>query len=197
MGISFCWAPCSQRPPNHFQSRGGVFGAKVKGVPLKGCPLPNYKAMLLQFIEMSDTAEQALDHINAVARHRKENFPEALLHPQLRTQQRGPREYGGFCTLYRSPLRGGNSIQLLPSWDDPQASLYWQIWRSGIPNDLILGQPEHKLKTCAQVLWDLQEMASTVPGANVINSQNTLTLVVGSRIPYQDFQEWQPPGPLP
>ena len=61
--------------------------------------------MLLKFIEMSDTREQALGCINAVVRHEKENFSEVQIlfaykgnwphcPPQTGSQWRGPWGYG-------------------------------------------------------------------------------------------------------
>lgn len=78
---------------------------------------------------MSDTVQDALDRINAAAKHEKERFPGAQIlfagkgenspaAPQPGTQRRGPKGYEGFQAPYWSSRRGGASTQLLPSWGD-------------------------------------------------------------------------------
>lgn len=83
--------------------------------------------MLLQFIEVSNTVQQALDCINAGAKREKEHFPEAQIlfvgkgeRPCCLPSQE-PKGQDLKAMKASRPLTG--SRQLLPSWDNLQASL--------------------------------------------------------------------------
>lgn len=95
------------------------------------------------------------------------------------TKWRGPRRYGGFWATYQSPLRSGSSTKLPPSQDDQQASLYWQLRRSEVPNDLISRQPKHKLETFAWAVRALRETAGPALWADAVASQNVPALAAG------------------